>query len=587
MIHNCLLSILVWALLHVQLSYSFQLAPAGAKHVAPARTRVSNLLRSRPSQIVPISQLVSPRAKFHRQLTLRMATDRREKFEELSYTPPKYILDIAKKYSNQRLTVADVASSAGIDIATANRDLLQLSYAVGATLEVSESGEILFQLPDDYDQKLLQKSIARRLQVLYERAYPPLFYLFRTSFGVMLILSLAIISTAIIAVSSSSSDDSDSNSRSSYSYGRRQSLSFNMMLDLTDIADLLSYKSRRDQMLKTGIVDEKRPMNFLESCYSYVFGDGNPNADYERELAKRAAQMIRSNKGIVIAEQLAPFLLNPPNPDAYIDPYDSLPPLSDLTGALTTSPSATAAAAAAVVALDGASVTATRAATSSLDTSMSSNAVVVDESYILPYTLRYQGEPLVSDEGQIVYKFNDLLVTAQDDFASKKDDSKDDSVSEEMLLLEEPIPFSEASSTQRSMALSLGILNLGGASILGDLLSKMALRGAVGNSLYLAWVSRAYPFLLGYAVLYNAVPLARYFWTKRQNEQIDSRNSFRRKWLQRLQSDKALKSKIQDKNNYVATQQQPLSSGEVLKTLGDADVVFTSKSPVTSTEDEK
>jgi hypothetical protein len=47
---------------------------------------------------------------------------------------------------------------------------------------------------------------------------------------------------------------------------------------------------------------------FLESTFSYIFGDGNPNADIEQQRLKLLAAVIRSAGGAVTAEQLAPYL---------------------------------------------------------------------------------------------------------------------------------------------------------------------------------------------------------------------------------------------------------------------------------------
>jgi hypothetical protein len=47
---------------------------------------------------------------------------------------------------------------------------------------------------------------------------------------------------------------------------------------------------------------------FLESTFSYIFGDGDPNADIEQQRLKLLASVIRSAGGAVTAEQLAPYL---------------------------------------------------------------------------------------------------------------------------------------------------------------------------------------------------------------------------------------------------------------------------------------
>jgi hypothetical protein len=51
-----------------------------------------------------------------------------------------------------------------------------------------------------------------------------------------------------------------------------------------------------------------RLTGFFESVFSYVFGDGNPNADIEQQRLQLLASVIRSAGGAVTAEQLAPYL---------------------------------------------------------------------------------------------------------------------------------------------------------------------------------------------------------------------------------------------------------------------------------------
>jgi hypothetical protein len=49
-------------------------------------------------------------------------------------------------------------------------------------------------------------------------------------------------------------------------------------------------------------------MNFFESVFSFLFGDGDPNANLEERRWREIATMIRNNNGVVIAEQIAPYL---------------------------------------------------------------------------------------------------------------------------------------------------------------------------------------------------------------------------------------------------------------------------------------
>lgn len=96
------------------------------------------------------------------------------------------------------------------------------------------------------------------------------------------------------------------------------------------------------------------PMNFLEAIFSFLFGDGNPNADLEERRWRTIAAVIRNHQGAVTAEQIAPYL--------------------DLDAV----------------------------------------AGQTDEDYMLPVLSRFDGRPQVSPEGGIIYFFPELQVTTRD-----------------------------------------------------------------------------------------------------------------------------------------------------------------------------
>jgi len=55
------------------------------------------------------------------------------------------------------------------------------------------------------------------------------------------------------------------------------------------------------------IVDKKKELSFIESIYAFVFGRGDPNEFLEHERSKAISQLLRANRGVVFAEQLAAF----------------------------------------------------------------------------------------------------------------------------------------------------------------------------------------------------------------------------------------------------------------------------------------
>ena len=284
-------------------------------------------------------------------------------------------------------------------------------------------------------------------------------------------------------------------------------------------------------------------MGFLESVFSYVFGDGNPNGDVEVRRLSLAAEMIRKNGGAVSAEQLAPYCDDAPMPN-----------MEEVVGG-------------------------------------EKERAYVDESFVLPIVAQLDGEPQVTEEGDIVYVFPELMTSASSSSLSSATPSKEsermrresrilrragleedaptstiktllamnristrgalersdlinvleralpdepEDVNEDVdadpsLLLEREFKFSLASPIQTLLAGGLGVVNLGGALYLGNLLGQYASYGIRLPS-YMGVIQQFYPLLLGYAVLFNAIPLIRNAWIQGQNAKIQRRNEARKSW---------------------------------------------------------
>ena len=91
-----------------------------------------------------------------------------------------------------------------------------------------------------------------------------------------------------------------------------------------------------------------------------MFGDGDPNADYEARRWAMVGQLIQARGGVVAAEELAPYL--------------------DVT------PAALAA---------------------------SAEGGFVDEGYVVPALVRFGGQPEVGPDGELLYRFPSLQRTAR------------------------------------------------------------------------------------------------------------------------------------------------------------------------------
>jgi hypothetical protein len=182
----------------------------------------------------------------------------------------------AVQQSGGRLSAADVAAAAGLDLMETRRAMLVLARLVGADLQVSPDGEILFVFGDDVRGQLRRASWKARAGGAWKTASVPVMRLLRASFGVTLFSSFAIAVIAIaILLAAISADDipippshdipvhpSHGTSHGGHaSHGKSHGGS-------------PSHKT------------SDRGFPGLRACFSFLFGDGNPNADLRERCAR-------------------------------------------------------------------------------------------------------------------------------------------------------------------------------------------------------------------------------------------------------------------------------------------------------------
>ncbi len=291
---------------------------------------------------------------FNSQKSQFYTGDRREILTVLAMTPDPTIMRAVEQLG-YRVTVGDVAAQAGLNINLAQQGLLALASNAGGHLQVAESGEIAYLFPKNFRSILRNKFLRLQLQEWWGKVWRVLFYLIRISFGIILMASIALIMIAIaiivIAISMSSDSDSSGGGGGSSSHDGGGGL-WNFFWFFNFGSD--PHYHQHSGSTHSSDSPEKREMNFLEAVFSFLFGDGNPNADLEELRWKEIGIVIRNSRGAVAAEQIAPYL------DNLGEKYQR-----------------------------------------------------ESEDYILPVLTRFEGRPEVSPEGEIVYHFPELQTTAK------------------------------------------------------------------------------------------------------------------------------------------------------------------------------
>ena len=249
---------------------------------------------------------------------------------------------------NYRVTVGDVAAQAGLNVTLAQQGLVALASETAGNLQVSEAGEIAYVFPQNFRAILRNKYFRLQLQEWWAKVWAILFYLIRISFGILLVVSIILIfvTIAIIVIALNSSRDSNGQGRSGGMSIRLPRIW--VMPDLFWFFNPNPYGYGRSQPRHLEHPDQ---MNFLEAVFSFLFGDGNPNAQLEDRRWRDVGTVIRNNGGAVVAEQIAPYLEVLPNQRE-------------------------------------------------------------DENYMLTALTHFDGRPEVSPDGEIIYHFPELQTTA-------------------------------------------------------------------------------------------------------------------------------------------------------------------------------
>lgn len=405
---------------------------------------------------------------------------------EIDSLPP-FVRDSTMKAVDdlgRRVTVGDVASRAGLKLTQAETALQALAADSGGFLEVSDEGDVLYVLPKDYRSNLASKSLRMKYEPLLEKLKALAEYAIRVSFGTALLASIAIVYTSIVVIlSSGRSDDDNRGNRGGYSNQRYNSPGFSMYISPADLLWYWNpnyYRSRRPVQPGGG-------MNFFESVFSFVFGDGDPNEGLEEVRWRAIGDMISSKGGVVSAEELAPYL--------------DVPSYSEETKA--------------------------------------------DEAYVLPVLLRFDGHPEVDELGNILYRFPSLQRTAVDWLGRRKVASKGGSDGLDYFV-EKQWNFSKASKGEQALVIGLGGLNLAGVVILSGLLRDYSVIQSLRGSGLIPFAAKALPFLQAYTASFFAIPAFRWFFNQRRNAEIQQRNNARLGWLTALErAGSELRQKLQ------------------------------------------
>ena len=299
-------------------------------------------------------------------------------------------------------TTADVAIGTGIPMDAVEPSLLSLAVASGAQLRVADDGNVTYVFPAQLRRLLLARSWRLRFASCLRKVWSLLFWMIRCSFGVVLVVLVVVISLLVLLLGLALfwAEDDAANALLSIVGG-----AFELIIRI--VVAVLTDQFWNGSPGRFPSADEQSPpqrVAFLESVYSVLFGDGDPNKALEARRWQRIGGFLRYRDGVVIAEDLAPLL------------------------DLETPPSASKA-----------------------------------DQGMLPVLLHFDGRPQVTEQGDLLYSFPSLQHRPEEASSSPQAHSIVDEPS--LPLRERRIAFTHANKEQR-WTYGVLVLSLFGLSLL-------------------------------------------------------------------------------------------------------------------------
>lgn len=243
-----------------------------------------------------------------------------------------------------RVTAADVVESTGFALNMVTRELNRIASISHAVLEVSPGGTIMYVFSPDLAKIFDAAGFRKKLLELAKSAWSVAFYLIRCSFGVLLIASFAtllmifVVTIVLILVASGAGGGHHGGHHGGGHHHHHHGLDF----DFFDIENMIMFFAwwQRDVGNPSDYTYLGQPVDlgdqgFLFNCFSFLFGDGNPNRSFAEHTWQYVAELIRRNNGVLTAEQVAPYAVSPTaREDAAMFPvlvrFDGVPQVTDV-----------------------------------------------------------------------------------------------------------------------------------------------------------------------------------------------------------------------------------------------------------------
>lgn len=232
----------------------------------------------------------------------------------------------------RRVTSADVATKTGLPVLSVQQKLNEVAADTNGHMQVGKTGDIVYSFSPGFSNAYLAKGITAALLAASASVYSFLFYVVRISFGIALILSLLTIVVVLLVIAfvmirgaGGDRDDGDGGGIGDiFGGGNGGGFHFSFW-DWMILRDLLYWNSYSGYQpvryqYNQPTVRKRARSSFLLNCFSFLFGDGDPNEGLDEKKWQLIAQVIKHNNNVVTADHLAPYLGSDPKDEDAVLP---------------------------------------------------------------------------------------------------------------------------------------------------------------------------------------------------------------------------------------------------------------------------
>ncbi|MDR2245821.1 MAG: hypothetical protein LBE17_03950 [Treponema sp.] len=239
-------------------------------------------------------------------------------------------------------TIADIVAKTALPFRTVQELVPVAADEYSARLEVTESGEILYSFPHGFVSKYrgfraglrrAAEKIKKGIKIAASWAFKGWIMLMLVGYFVFFML-IALASLVLSMAASSTSDNRSSRRGDGIGGLYLASRIFNMIIHIWFYSEL--FKAADPYYQRRGAVSQARAKSrpLHKAIFSFVFGDGDPNADWPVREKQAVIAYIQANRGVIsLPELMALTGLPPPAAEerivSYCAEFGGLPEATD------------------------------------------------------------------------------------------------------------------------------------------------------------------------------------------------------------------------------------------------------------------